>query len=416
MGLSYADDRQVVVTGTGLWTPLADRCEASWSGIVSGARGARWLGDAEGFSEEVLSGAEPRLRWAGAPAARRPERNIAATVALSTVEESLATARLDRSDLARLRVGCVFGTSKGSFEILRDPRALSTAASDVPEKPDAPNVWQSSLPSGPLEALMRAYPSIEQGTCPVAACATGAMAILQGARWIDEGRCDIVIAGSVDSALQPALLASYRKLGVLARVRNDPATAGRPFDRERSGFVVGEGGGALILERLSTARSRGAEPLARWCGGINLCDSTGLLRGDGTGGTLAEAIRRLLAMTRTSAGEIDLIGLHGTGTIENDLAEGRGVRAALGGTGHPAAFSLKGAIGHLLGGAGSVETIAGLLALRDQVVPPTVNLVTPDPDCLPDCVAGAAVQRRLANFLKLSLGFGGHIVALQFRR
>ena len=416
MSLSSVDDRQIVVTGAGLWTPLADRCEASWSGIVSGARSARWLDDSDGGFAETTPKGNPPLRWAGAPAARRPGRNVAATMALATVKESLAVARFDSTDFARLRIGCVFGTSKGSFEILRDSQALSKAGLDGGENPESPTVWRSCLPSGPLEALMRAYPSIEQASCPVAACATGAMAILQGARWIAEGRCDVVIAGSVDSALQPALLASYRKLGVLARVEADPATACRPFDRDRSGFIVGEGGGAVVLERLSTARSRGAAPLAHWCGGINLCDSAGLLRGDGTGQTLAEAIGRLLKMTRTSPHEIDLVGLHGTGTIENDLAEGRGVRAALGESLRPAAFSLKGAIGHLLGGAGSVETIAGLLALRDQVVPPTVNLASPDPDCLPDSVSAVSRRRSLKNFLKLSLGFGGHIVALQFRR
>lgn len=413
MGLPIVDDRQIVVTGAGLWTPVADRCEASWSGIVSGARKARWLDSSEGFFHQGPSGADSSYRWAGAPAARRPARNVAATIALATVEESLTAARLDRAELSRHRVGCVFGTSKGSFEILRDAQALAPPSL---EGHDTPSVWQSCLPSGPLEALLRTYPEIEQATCPVAACATGAMAILQGARWIAEDRCDVVIAGSVDSALQPALLASYRKLGVLARVRNDPATACRPFDRERSGFVVGEGGGAVVLERLSSAKSRGARPLARWCGGINFCDSAGLLRGDGTGETLAETIRRLLDITRTRPEEIDLIGLHGTGTIENDLAEGRGVRAALGEMARPAAFSLKGAIGHLLGGAGSVETIAGLLALRDQVVPPTVNLESPDPGGLPECVAGIAQRRPVTHFLKLSLGFGGHIIALQFQR
>jgi len=256
---------------------------------------------------------------------------------------------------------------------------------------------------------------IGPATCPVAACATGAMAILQGARWIEQGRCDVVIAGSADAALQPALLASYRRLGVLARVDEAPETAGRPFDRRRSGFVVGEGAAAVVLERLSEAKRRGRTPVAEWRGGIHLSDPATLLRGDRTGETIAETLLRLLRQTSTSPAKIDAVSLHGTGTIENDLAEGRGIRAALRSR-DLAAFSLKGAIGHLLGGAGSVETVASLLALRDQVVPPTVNLEFPDPDCLPECVRSTPERRPLQNLIKLSLGFGGHVAALHFQR
>jgi 3-oxoacyl-(acyl-carrier-protein) synthase len=171
----------------------------------------------------------------------------------------------------------------------------------------------------------------------------------------------------------------------------------------------------VVLERLSEAKRRGRTPLAEWRGGIHLSDPSSLLRGDRTGETIAETIRRLLRQTGTPADEIDGVSLHGTGTLENDLAEGRGVRAAL----NPrklAAFSLKGAIGHLLGGAGSVETVAGILALRDQVIPPTVNLVEPDPECLPEAVQSLPQRRLLRNLLKLSLGFGGHVAALQFQR
>ncbi len=401
------DDQRIVVTGVGLWTPFAPRSEESWSALVNGRRGVRWLTAAEGIPLSV-SAAEPPRRWAGAPAAERPAAQVAATLAVSVVQEALAAAQLDPLASEPGRFGCVFGTSKGTFE------SLAGHASTPAAQPSSPS-WQPCAPSGPLEAILANVGGIGPATCPVAACATGAMAILQGARWIEQGRCDTVIAGSADAALQPALLASYRRLGVLARIDDAPETAARPFDRRRSGFAVGEGAAAVVLERLSEAKRRGRTPLAEWRGGIHLSDPSSLLRGDRTGETIAETIRRLLRQTGTPADEIDGVSLHGTGTLENDLAESRGVRAAL----NPrqlAAFSLKGAIGHLLGGAGSVETVAGILALRDQIIPPTVNLVEPDPDCLPEAVQSLPQRRLLRNLLKLSLGFGGHVAALQFQR
>lgn len=401
------DDQRIVVTGVGLWTPFAPRSEESWSALVDGRRGVRWLTAAEGIPLSV-SAAEPPRRWAGAPAAERPAAQVAATLAVSVVREALAAAQLDSLVSEPGRFGCVFGTSKGTFESL-------VGHASTPATQPSSTSWQPCAPSGPLEAILANVGGIGPATCPVAACATGAMAILQGARWIEQGRCDTVIAGSADAALQPSLLASYRRLGVLARIDDAPETAARPFDRRRSGFAVGEGAAAVVLERLSEAKRRGRTPLAEWRGGIHLSDPSSLLRGDRTGETIAETIRRLLRQTGTPADEIDGVSLHGTGTLENDLAEGRGVRAAL----KPrklAAFSLKGAIGHLLGGAGSVETVAGILALRDQVIPPTVNLVEPDPDCLPEAVQSLPQRRLLRNLLKISLGFGGHVAALQFRR
>lgn len=411
----------IVVTGIGLWTPLAATREASWDALLTGRSALRWLDAARDFPEW---GSAAQGQWAGAPAAERPRRAVAATMAVAVVEEALRHAQFDPSSLAkpeRRRIGCVFGASKGSFDSLAPGFASSDDGTNTPEE----SLW-SLAPSAPLDAIVQRLHLGGPATCPVAACATGSLAILMGAQWIEQGRCDTVIVGSADAALHPGLLASYRRMGVTARIANDPSTAVRPFDRDRSGFLVGEGAAALILERRSAARSRGATPLAAWGGGILLSDTAGMLSLEATGHTVRDAIARLprggseAVETGREETAVDLVSLHGTATRENDSSEGRGLRAALGDWASPkstgaSGFSLKGAIGHLLGGAGSVETAAAILALRDQIVPPTANLDAWDPDCGFANLSQQALRRPLRSALKLSLGFGGHVCAICFR-
>lgn len=411
----------IVVSGIGLWTPLAATREASWDALLTGRSALRWLDAARDFPEW---GPTAQGQWAGAPAAERPRRAVAATMAVAVVEEALRHAEFHLSSLPepeRRRIGCVFGASKGSFDSL----APGFSSSDNGTNTRDDSLW-SLAPSAPLDAVVRRLRLGGPATCPVAACATGSLAILMGAQWIEQGRCDAVIVGSADAALHPGLLASYRRMGVTARIANDPATAVRPFDRDRSGFLVGEGAAALVLERRSAARSRGAAPLAAWGGGILLSDTAGMLSLEATGHTVRDAIARLndrrpgAVEARMTGMPVDLISLHGTATRENDSSEGRGLRAALGdsaGQGRTGAsgFSLKGAIGHLLGGAGSVETAAAILALRDQIVPPTANLDAWDPDCGFANLSRQPVRRTLRSALKLSLGFGGHVCAIRFQ-
>lgn len=408
----------IVISGIGLWTPLAATREASWQTLLTGRSALRWLDGARDFPEW---GPAAQGQWAGAPAAERPHRAVAATMAVAVVDEALRHARFAPSSLPepdRRRIGCVFGASKGSFDSLAP--GFASSEEEAPSRDDS--LW-SLAPSAPLDAVLQRLRLGGPATCPVAACATGSLAILMGAHWIEQGRCDSVIVGSADAALHPGLLASYRRMGVTARIVDDPATAVRPFDRDRSGFLVGEGAAALILERRSAAESRGATPLAVWDGGILLSDTAGMLSLEATGHTVRDAIARLLrprpAGDDAAPGEppVDLVSLHGTATRENDSSEGRGLQAALGDSAAAAAgFSLKGAIGHLLGGAGSVETAAAILALRDQIVPPTANLNVLDEECGFVNLSPHPVRRPLRSALKLSLGFGGHVCAIRFRR
>jgi 3-oxoacyl-[acyl-carrier-protein] synthase II len=219
-----------------------------------------------------------------------------------------------------------------------------------------------------------------------------------------------VIAGSSDASLHPAVLASFRRMGVLASRASEPAAACRPFNRDRNGFAVGEGAAMFVLERRSHAAARGVTPIARLLGGAVLADPSGMTSVDPEGASLARAITDTLERSGAHPSEIGHVNLHGTATRSNDIAEARALKSAVGAYAvHVPCTALKGAIGHQLGAAGATELAATALAIRDGRLPPTVNLTEPDAEC---GLSLAGVVRQVSGLgLKLSLGFGGHVAA-----
>jgi len=234
----------------------------------------------------------------------------------------------------------------------------------------------------------------------------------RGFELVRDGHCDVVLAGSSDASLCTSVLASFHRLGVLARGFDDPATACRPFDRHRSGFVVGEGAAMLVLERLDRAVARGAPIYAEWIASGYAADVSGVTQLEEKPLGLIRLIHDVLRRAGLTASEIDYVNLHGTATQQNDLCETNALKQAFGTAAKSLrCSSLKGGVGHLLGAAGSVEVAATMLAMRDGVIPPTVNLTEPDSDCDLDYTPGSPRPQRIENALKLSLGFGGHLVA-----
>ena len=398
--------QRVVVTGIGLVTPFAATREISWNAIRSGGRAVRWL------NADDLDGPLPNgIRFAGAPHAARFEPVI--ELANNAAQEAIQDSGLSANSLADIadRCGCVIGTSKvGLRSFAREFRSMTD------DRSSATNNWNQLWPDAAVRSVASTFDLRGPSLCPVAACATGLVSIIRGADLVRSGECDVVLAGSTDASLVPMVLGSFQRLGVLARGIEDPAYACRPFDAQRSGFVIGEGAAVLVLERLEMAQARGASIYAEFVGGGMANDPSGITQVEPDGASLAWLIRDVLRRAKVSPQDIDYINLHGTATRANDVAETRAVRAAFGAhADRILCSSLKGAIGHLLGAAGSVETAVTLLALRDQVAPPTVNLETSDPQCDLDYVAKSARPARLRNVLKLSLGFGGHLAVGLFR-
>lgn len=393
-------DRRVVVTGIGLVTPFGVGREVSWSAICAGRGAVRQL------SAIDLGGSLPAgATWAGATAPceflSRADAEPVVAMALTAAREAMTDAGL--SDISE-RGGCVIGTSKpGLRSFARHMQRADGPGSDF---------W----PNAAARAIAAEWNLFGPALCPVAACATGLVSLIRGADLIRSHECDVVLAGSSDASLVPIVLGSFQRLGVMSRGFDEASSACRPFDADRSGFVIGEGAAVLVLEDREHAVARGATVIAEFVAGGMASDPSGLTQVDPAGRSLAWLIRDVLRRANVSPTDIDAINLHGTATRTNDVAETRAVRSAFGGAADRiVCSSQKGAIGHLLGAAGSVESAIAVLALRDQIVPPTINLRTPDPECDLDYVAHVARGMTLRNVLKLSLGFGGHVAVGLFR-
>jgi 3-oxoacyl-[acyl-carrier-protein] synthase II len=316
------------------------------------------------------------------------------------------------------RVATLIGLSKGCVRNLDRLARARQEPGSIADGPSYPWIWEHLCWPNAGAALIAARHDL-RGPClaPVAACATGLVAVLQGAELIRRGVCDVALAGSADASLEPILLGAFRRMGVLARSDGDPTRAARPWDRARSGFVVGEGGSILVLEREEHARARGVLPYVEVAGGALGADAfhETTLNPDPSG--LAGLIGRALTHSGLPASELDHINVHGTATRINDPIECRALRLALGDdAGRVACSANKSQIGHLLGAAGAVELAITCLAMRDGFVPPTLNLDDPDPACDLDGTPHTGRATRLRSALKLSIGFGGHLAAAVLRQ
>lgn len=409
---------RVVVTGVGLVTSLGKDRESTWTALKASLSGARRL------DWPRASGERPYL---GCPVLSPddPDCDPIFTHLGRAVDEAAQDAKLYNNPPPDLqRAATLIGLSKGGFRSLtRAHRAAFDRDDDrinhrgLPTWP-GPNLWEWSWPSAGAAWTARRLDF--QGPClaPVAACATGLVAVLQGAALIRRGVCDVAIAGSADASLEPMLLASFRKMRVLARdVDGDPAEALRPWDRARSGFIVGEGAAVLVLERDDHARARGALPYAEVLGGALGSDAFHMTDLNPDPSDLAALIRRAFDNAEVAPDEIDHVNVHGTATRVNDPLECRALRLALGRRADRAACSAnKSQIGHLLGAAGAAELAITCLAIRDQFAPPTLNLTDPDPSCDLDGTPLVGRPLLIRNALKLSVGFGGHLAAAVLRR
>lgn len=400
--------RRVVITGLGLVTSVGLDRDSTWAALRSGQSGARWLdvpGLEPGFagfpvvgSGPMAGDSDPTLEWLTRAA-----------------DEAMADARVSDAGLDPDRAAVLIGLSKGAVRSLGRTREMIRRGD--PDESAIANSWIRSWPGSGASLLASRYGFRGPCVAPIAACATGLVAALGAADLIRRGACDLALAGGADASLEPILLAAFRRMKALARVDGDPRHAVRPWDRARSGFLVGEGGGVLVLERLDHALARGATPYAELAGGALGSDAFHETALDPDPSGLARVIGRALLTSGVDPSEIDAANVHGTATLGNDPLECRALRLALGPHADRVACSAnKGQIGHLLGAAGSAELAIAALSVRDGFAPPTLNLDRPDPACDLDGTPRVGRPLPIRALLKLSLGFGGHLAAAVLRR
>ncbi len=408
----------VWITGIGLklpYSPVGNHRETAWKALRDGriqpfplipadpARGDRYFGFVAPHRRRFDDGFDP-LVWLVDSAAHDAK-----------IDAGLANPIDPPTDPHRAAV--LFGLSKG--RMLYQEGIFERWAKNPGDDQELARAWPHIVTNEGASRVARLLDARGPCLAPVAACATGLIAAIQGADLIRHGHADLAFVGAADASLTPFLLGAFRRLRVLAPVGDDddPARAIRPWDKNRRGFLVGEGAAVLVLEREDHARARGALPYAEFAGGAMGSDAYHVTDQNPDPEGLAHLITLALRNADLDASEIDHANVHGTATRSNDPLECRAIRRAFGAHADTLSCSAnKAQIGHLLGAAGAVELAITAMAIRDQFIPPTMNLTDPDPACDLDGTPLVGRSREVRAAIKLSLGFGGHLACAVLRR
>ncbi|MGE0215882.1 3-oxoacyl-ACP synthase KasB [Mycolicibacterium sp.] len=402
----------VVVTGIAMTTSVATDAESTWKALLDGQSGIRRLEDPfveqfdlpvrigghllEDFESELTKVENRRMSYVQKMAAVLGRR----------VWENAGSPEVDTD---RLMVS--IGTGLGGAE------ALVFAYDGMREKgirAVSPLAVQMYMPNGPSAVVGLDRHAKAGVVTPVSACASGSEGIAQAWRNIVLGEADIAICGGVEQRIEAVPIAGFAQMRIVMSTNNDdPAGACRPFDRDRDGFVFGEAGALMVIETEEHAKARGANILGRLMGASITSDGFHMVAPDPNGERAGYAMARAIQLAGLQPTDIDHVNAHATGTNVGDIAEAKAIRNALGDH-QPAVYAPKSALGHSVGAVGALESILTLLALRDGVIPPTLNLKNLDPEIDLDVVAGEPRTADLQYAINNSFGFGGHNVALAF--
>ncbi len=411
--------RRVVVTGLGAITPIGADQPTTWSNMCAGSSGVGHitLFDASAYKARIAAevvGFDPE-RYFDKKDARRSDR--CSQFAMVAAREAMADAgiTLDPDSEEATRAGAVIGVGFGGMQTFIDEiDVLRQRGPDRVSPFGIPKII-ANMPSGLVSIDLSLLGPV---SCTVTACSASANAIGDAAEMIRRGAADLMVAGGAEAAITDYGVAAFASARALSTRNDHPATASRPFDAERDGFVMGEGAGVLVLEERDRAIARGARILAEFTGYGMSADAyhMTLPRPGGTGAS--RAMKAALADAGLAPADIGYVNAHGTSTDANDATETAAIKLALGEqmARRIPVSSTKSMTGHLLGAAGAVEAIASIRAITDGVLPPTINYVTPDPECDLDYVPNQAREARVDHVMSNSFGFGGHNVALVFSR
>jgi 3-oxoacyl-[acyl-carrier-protein] synthase II len=399
--------RRVVVTGLGAVTPIGADAPSTWRAAVAGESGIDFIRSFDASAFPVRIAAEVKdfdpAQVASPKAARRLDRNV--LLSLGAAREAVADARLDGA-YSPDRVGILFGTAIGGIMgIVEQVDLLRERGPDRVAPTFIPNVLVDTASGQLAIALGFRGPNY----APVSACATGSTAVGEAAELIRRGDADAVLAGGAEACLTPLILAGFCAMRGLAAEDEHPPRASRPFDATRAGFVMGEGACVLVLEELESAERRGATVYAEILGYAMSNDAHHLAQPDPESVGVAEMMRHALARAGVDPERVGYINAHGTSTPLGDAAETRAIKEVFGEHAYRLAVSsTKSVTGHCFGAAGAIEAMMCVLAVRDGVLPPTMNYVHPDPACDLDYVPNEARQTQVDVALSNAMGLGGH--------
>lgn len=408
--------KRVVVTGLGAITPLGNTVTEYWEGLLTGRNGigpitlfdasrhnCRIAGEVKGFDPcDYITRKE----------AKRMDRF--AQFAVCASKQAIADAGFVIDELNAEQVGVIIGTGIGGLKVLEDQQEIN-----LTRGPDRCSPFMIPMMIANMAAGLTAIHTGAKGpnNCTVTACAAGSNAVGDAFRLIQRGYAQAMICGGTEAAVTALSVAGFAAARTLSTRNDDPAHASRPFDRDRNGFVMGEGSGILILEELEYALSRGARIYAEIIGYGMTCDAYHITSPVPGGEGAARAMSLALKDGSLTPDGVDYINAHGTSTPINDPTETAAMKTALGKHAYNVAISsTKSMTGHLLGGSGGIEAVATVLAIANDRVPPTINLENPDPECDLDYIPNVSRSQTVEVALSNSFGFGGHNVTLAFRK
>lgn len=328
--------------------------------------------------------------------------------AVAAAVEAVAEAKLDIPQIDPYRIGISVSSSKGGVHTMHQ---LSERFRKSPSAILGARIYANSVPNFAAQWIARRWKIHGPAKCYVAACATGTVAVAEGARMVREGTVDYCFAGASDASIVPLMLAGYYQMKALSRGTMNP------FDKRRQGFLVGEGAGILMLETLESARARNAVIYGEILGASYGSDGTDMFHFKEKNRALSYTLEKLLKGCELSLGDIGYINLHGTATQPGDLYETNQIKEVFGKRAYAIPMSsIKSMTGHMLGASGAVEIIASLLAMKDDFIPPTIGLEKPDPACDLNYTPKKSVKAKIQTALSLSMGFGGHVAAIALRK
>jgi 3-oxoacyl-[acyl-carrier-protein] synthase II len=409
--------RRVVITGLGAITPLGNSPGEFWQSLLAGRSGIGPITHFDASRHECriageVKGFDP-LDYLDRKDVKRTDRFV--HLALAATQQALEDAQFRITDLNAEQVGVILGTGIGGIRVLEEQQTIYLQKGPDRCSPFMVPMMIANMAAGHVAIRFGAK---GPNSCTVTACASGSNAIGDAFRLIQRGEVQVAITGGTEAAVTPLSVAGFSAMKALSTRNDAPEQACRPFDRDRDGFVMGEGAGILLLEELEHARSRGAKIYAEIVGYGLTCDAHHITNPAPAGEGAARAMRLALKDAGIRPDQVQHINAHATGTPVGDVAEVQAIRAVFGEHAPRLAISAtKSMTGHLLGGAGGVATVATALAIHHGWVPPTLNLDNLDPECEGlDFVPHRARQMAVDVALVNAFGFGGHNVTLALRR
>ncbi len=408
--------RRVVVTGIGILSPLGLDSNTTWASIVAGKSGVGPITrfDATGYRTQIaaeIQGLDLKDHFSPRDA-RRMDPFV--QYALIASREAVANSGITFDQAIAERTAVIIASGIGGITTTTEQTLV---LQDRGPDRVSPFLIPMILPDTAAGMVAIEFGLKGPNMAVTSACASGANAIGESYEIIRRGAADIAVCGGTEAGIVPIAVAGFSAMRALSERNDDPQCASRPFDRDRDGFVIGEGAGILILESLEHAEKRGASPLAEMIGYGSTDDAFHIAAPDENGAGAAACMRLALASAHTDGQEVDYINAHGTSTPLNDTIETRAIKNVLGNHAYRIPVSsTKSMTGHLLGAAGSLEAALTVRSVAEGIVPPTINLHDPDPDCDLDYVPHNAREHIINIALSNSFGFGGHNVCLVFRQ